>query len=377
MFKGTVRRTARDIAEAMDATGGQLNAFTTKETTCYHCRVLDEHLPVAMELLADMLLHSTFRPAELARERAVILEEISAVEDTPEDLIHDLFDQHLFGKHPLAAPVLGTSASVTGAERDDLLQFVADHYRATNLVIAAAGNVQHEDVVALAERLFGQLPGGPAAGTAYNFDIRPLVPLAYVPGRSVFDKDGEQVHVCVGAPGLHRDDPDRYALDLLDTLLGGGMSSRLFQQLREEQGLVYSTYSFSAGYSDTGLFGCYAGTRPDRAERVLQVMLDELDQIYAGNITTAEVDRAREQVKGGLLLSLESTGARMGRLAGAELAGEQYLNADELRARFDAVTPDDVRRVAAELLAPARLSVVALGPVPAPWRTAKALEAIG
>lgn len=375
MFKGTTERTARDIAETMDATGGQLNAFTTKETTCYHCRVLDEHMPVAMELLADMLLHSTFQPEELARERTVILEEISLVEDTPEDLIHDLFDRQLFGTHPLALPVLGTSASVAGAQRDDLLHFVKTHYRAPNLVIAAVGNVAHRDVVDAAERLFGKF-ADIHGGVADNAGRR-AVPLAYAPGRGVFGKEGEQVHLCVGAPGLRRDDPDRYALDILDTLFGGGMSSRLFQQLREEKGLVYSTYSFSAGYSDTGLFGCYAGTSPDRAEQVLELMLTELEHIYAGNVTEAEVERAKEQVKGSLLLSLESTGARMGRLAGSELASEQYLDAEQLSARFDEVSADDVRRVAARLLAPTRLSMVALGPVPANWHSDNEMEAIG
>lgn len=372
MFKGTATRTARDIAETVDSIGGQLNAFTTKETTCYHCRVLDEHLPVAMELLADMLLQSAFHPAELERERTVILEEIRAVDDTPEDLIHDLFDQQLFGTHPLARPVLGTSASVTAVKRDELLEFVRRHYRPDNLVIAAVGNVSHEKVVSLVQRSFGAWGGG-----VCGHEEKREQSLHYVPRRGALRRNGEQVHLCIGVPALRRDHPDRYALDVLDMLLGGGMSSRLFQKLREEKGLVYSTYSFTAGYSDTGLFGCYAGTAPDRAEEVLQLTLEELASVQRGNLSEVEIDRAKAQVKGNLLLGLESTGARMGRLAAAELSAEPYLSPEELGARFDEVTTGDVARVAAELLHPSRLSVVALGPVPAGWQHTTALEAIG
>lgn len=375
LFKGTATRTARQIAELMDKTGGHLNAFTTKESTCYHCRVLDRHMPLAMELLADMLLHSTFAAPELDRERVVILEEISQVEDAPEDLIHDLFDQHVFGSHPLAAPVLGTSASVAAAGRDDLLRFVNRHYRPSNLVVALAGNVAHDDAVAVAERLLGgwRERAVPTVSDA----SRQTIPVQYEPGRVSFDKDGEQVHLCVGGPGLRRDDSDRYALDLLDTLFGGGMSSRLFQQLREDRGLVYSTYSFSADYFDTGLFGCYAATGPERAEQVLELMLHEVELLRRGDIDEAEVERAKEQIKGGLLLGWENTGTRMGMLAGAELAGEPYLSAEQLATRFDAVDVADVRRVAERLLAPSAISVVSLGPAAKKRHRRRLAEAIG
>lgn len=355
MFKGTERRSARDIAEIMDATGGQLNAFTTKEATSYYARVLDQHAPLALDLLADMLQNSIFSEEELAREKEVILEEIGMAQDTPEDLIHDLFDAHFFGDHPLAKPVLGTREAVLGHTRDDIVRFVETHYTPENMVVAAAGSVSHDELVRLVERMFRK-PGGRGPFRRVG------QPAAYVPRTATVAKDTEQVHICVGAPGVVRSDDRRFALDLLDIIVGGGMSSRLFQQLRENRGLVYATYSFSTSYTDAGVFGVYAATRPGRAHAVLEVVYDELAAVAAGNITDDEVDRAREQAKGSLMLALESTAARVGRLAGAELFNEPYLQPEELMARFDRVTTDDVRELAAELLAVPRLSVVQLGP---------------
>lgn len=355
MFKGTAHRSARDIAEAIDATGGQLNAFTTKEATSYYARVLDQHLPLALDLLADMLQHSVFAEDELAREKEVILEEIGMVEDTPEDLIHDLFEACLFGDHPLARTVLGTREGLLRLGRSDVLRFVETHYTPENMVIAAAGSVQHDELVRLVEKLFRR-----PAGTGPVERVRRPVP--YAPRQVVVPKDTEQVHICVGAPALVRTDPRRFALDLLDIIVGGGSSSRLFQQLREERGLVYSTYSFSAAYTDAGVFGVYAATRPERAGEVLDVIYRELAELAAGRIRPEEVDRAREQAKGSLMLALESTATRAGRLAGAELFDEPYLQPEELIDRLDRVTVDDVRRLAGELLAEQRLSVVKLGP---------------
>lgn len=375
MFKGTSTRSARDIAEAMDRTGGHLNAFTTKETTCYHCRVLHHHMPLALHLLADMLLYSTFHPTELAREKTVILEEIKQVEDDPEDLVHDLFDGRVFRAHPLAASVLGTRDSVAGATREDVLRFVGAQYRPDNIVVAVAGNVRHEDVVNVTASVLddwagsGRAPQPPA--------LLRTAPTGYEADRTVIDKDGEQIHLCVGVPGRSRYDADRYALDLLDTVVGGGMSSRLFQQLREKKGLVYSTYSFSADYSDAGLFGCYAASGPERADEVLQLMLAELEAIRGGDVKEAEIERAKEQLKGALLLGWENTGTRMAMLADATLAGEPYASADELSARYDAVTVDDVRRIAGELLKPEAVSIVALGPASKGRRKQNFLEAIG
>lgn len=370
MFKGTARRSARDIAETMDATGGVLNAYTTKEATAYYARVLDQHMPVALDLLADMLLNSTFAEEELAREKEVILEEIGMAEDTPEDLVHEVFDAHVFAGHPLARPVLGTREAVKQHRREDVIRFVRERYVPPRLVVAAAGSVDHQRLVAETERLFGGLAGPEPP-------VRPTPPLSYAPRRLAVEKDTEQVHVCVGGPGLRRSDPRRFGLDLLDIILGGGMSSRLFQQLRENRGLVYSTYSYTASYTETGVFGVYAATRPGRVDQVLDIILRELGQLAGGRIEEAEVNRAREQAKGSLMLALESTAARVGRLAGAELWNEPYLSPPELMDRLDRVTAADVRSLAAELLSPEGLSVVMLGPVSSRRQAGHALEAIG
>lgn len=357
MFKGTATRTARDIAETMDATGGHLNAFTSKEITAYYARVLDEHVPLALELLADMLLNSRFDAEELARERQVILEEIMLIEDSPEDFVHDAFDEALFGTHPLARSVLGNRESVARCTREALLRFVKTHYNPHNVVIAAAGNVQHDAFVAQVAPLFAPLQADEPPRT--NGAARH----AYEPRRTFIHKDTEQVHLCVGAPGLRRGHPDRFALMLLDAVLGGGMSSRLFQELRETRGLVYATYSYTASYRDTGVFGVYAGTGPHRTEEVLDLINAQLDELYRGRITKAELARAREQLKGSTMLGLENTSARMSRLATAELWGEPYLSPEQLIEHVEAVTLADVQRVAAKLLAPEKLTTVALGPV--------------
>ncbi|HEY8416693.1 MAG TPA: pitrilysin family protein [Limnochordales bacterium] len=356
LFKGTRRRSARDIAEAIDATGGQLNAFTTKETTCYYARVLDEHLPLALDILADMLLESTFRPEDLVRERDVIVEEIRLVEDTPEDLVHDLFEKALFGAHPLARPVLGSEETVSGCTRQDLLQFVETHYTPGDLVIAAAGSVDHDALVAMVGKLFD--------GPARSNGAPGPVPFSYQPAYVMAERDSEQVHLCVGVPALPRNHPQRFALHLLDTLLGGGMSSRLFQELRENRGLVYSTYSYHSGYRDTGVLGVYAGTSPDKAAEVLDLIRCELAAVHRGGISAEELDRAKQQTKGALVLSLENTTARMNRLGRSELDGQPYLSPRQLMRRIDAVSLEDVRRLAEELLAPERLTIVGLGAIP-------------
>ncbi len=369
LFKGTRRRSARDIAEAIDATGGQLNAFTTKETTCYYARVLDEHLPLAMDILADMLFEAAFRPEDLLRERDVILEEIRLAEDTPEDLVHDVFEKALFGAHPLSRPVLGTARTVSGCTRQDLVRFVQAHYVPAQLVIAAAGNVVHDTLVDMAARLF-DVPARDAVG-------RGTVALDYRPTHALVEKDCEQVHICMGAPSLPRRHPQRFALHLLDTLLGGGMSSRLFQELRENRGLVYSTYSYHSGYRETGVFGVYAGTSPDKAAEVLELIRAEIGAVHRGEITEGELDRAKEQAKGALVMSLENTTARMSRLGRAELDAQPYLSPRQLMRRIDAVTLEEVRCLAAELLPPDRLTTVALGAIPNSLRHETLAEAVG
>ena len=355
MFKGTRHRSAREIAERIDALGGQINAFTTKEQTCYYARVLDEHLPEALDLLTDMLLASTFPEEEVEKEKEVILEEVRLSEDTPDDLVHDLAAEAALGRHPAARGVLGSEASVRALGRQQLLEFVERHYVGPRLVVAAAGRVDHE---ALARRLAGPFGRLPASGPR-----RQAEPAVSEFRRLVRWKETEQVHLCVNTPGLRAADPDRFALLVLDTVLGGGVSSRLFQELREQRGWVYSTYSYHTALSDVGFFSVYAGTHRERAEAVAELIEQQLVAIREQGVSPQELARAREHLKGSLILSLESTSQRMSRLARAELLQEPYLSPDEVLARIDAVSPEDVHRLAWRLFCPDAFSCATVGPV--------------
>jgi predicted Zn-dependent peptidase len=354
MFKGTKTRTARQIAETMDATGGQMNAFTGKESTCYYARVQDKHLSTAVELLADMFLNSTFRQEELAKEKSVILEEIKMYEDSPEELAHDLFVGAVLKNHPLSLPIMGTGANIARMGLEDIREYMGIQYVPGNLVVAAAGNIEHDQVVAEMEKHFGHLQGAKPPKRVFE---------GATPERLVFRrKDTEQIHLCLGTKGVDRSHPDKFALYLLDVILGGGMSSRLFQELREERGLVYSAYSFHSCFQDTGIFGVYAGTGPDNVEEVLKVIYEQLELMGQSGPTAQELHRAKEQLKGGLLLSLESTTNRMSRIAKSELYYQEILTPDDLIARIDGVSTEDICRVAQGLLRPEEFSLVAIGP---------------
>ncbi len=357
LFKGTASRSAKEIAEAMDATGGQLNAFTTKEHTCYYARMLDQHLPFAVDLLADMVLHSRFDPSDIAKEKGVVTEEIRMYEDAPDELVHDLILEAAWGAHPLGRSTLGTVASVQALSRDTLVDFVNQHYAAENLVVAAAGNVEHQQVVDLVAAAFAGLPHQAMNRTNSSLSRQSQVLVRY--------KDTEQVHLCVGNGGVPRSDPHKYAMYILDTVLGGGMSSRLFQELREERGLVYSAYSYHSGFQETGLFTVYAGTSPENAATVLSLIYGEQEHLCREGISQQELQRAKEQLKGGLMLSLESTSNRMHRLAKAVLYQEQMLNPDEIIARIEAVTAQDVRDVAQTSFAHSQPAVAAIGAIDA------------
>lgn len=359
LFKGTTTRTARDIAEQIDSAGGQLNAFTSKEHTCYYARVLDGHLPMATEILADMLLNSTIPEAELEKEKGVILEEIKMYEDSPDELVHDLFAEAVLNPHPLGQSVLGRAENVLSITRDRVLEYMHTHYTADNLVVSVAGNVTHEEVVREIRRHFN---GFTRTGSGYRS-------VAVEPRRSnlIRQKDTEQIHLCLGGQGVPRDDPDRFPLYVIDTALGGGMSSRLFQELREERGLVYSTYSYHSCFHEAGLFAVYAGTSPQHVSTVVDLIREECRRIGEEGIRGEELVRAKEQIKGNLMLSLESTANRMSRMAKAELFSEPLLSPDELIERIDAVTPEDTVRVASRLFGDGDLSLTAIGPTPADW----------
>jgi predicted Zn-dependent peptidase len=362
LFKGTSARSARDIAEAFEAVGGDLNAFTSKENTCFYARVLDRDLPMAVDHMCDMLQHSLLRSPDFEAERQVILEEINMHEDSPDELIHDLFTESLWAGHPLGRPVLGTVHSITSTNRDQVKRFYRRHYTPASFVVVAAGNLEHDRVVQLVRR--GMRTGrvkreGPSAWRLRETSDAPEPTGATL----VRNRPTEQAHICVGTNGLPRSDPDRFAFGVVNQALGGGMSSRLFQEIREKRGLAYSVYSYHAMYAEAGLFTVYAGTTPKRAEEVLGVIRREIDDVAGGGLTTQEFERAKGHMKGALVLSLEDTSGRMSRLGKSEIAHGEILSVDETLERIDAVTIDDARRVAARVLTqPMGLAVI--GPFP-------------
>lgn len=359
LFKGTETRTARELAEAIDAVGGQLNAYTTKEYTCYYVKLLDEHLAAGLELLADMLLRPRLDPQDLEKERAVIAEEIKLYDDTPDELVHDLFAQCLWPDDPLGRPVLGTLDDVAAVERSRLAAFYRRFYVPQAAVLAAVGNVRHDRLVNEVRRLFGGWSGGwrPAAASA---------PRAQA-GRCVRVKETEQVHLCVGTAGLPLGHPDLYALLCLNNLMGGGASSRLFQEIREERGLAYAIHTFQCAYRDTGLVGVYAGSSPDSAGVVLELILAELECFRREGPGRGELERTKQQLKTDLVLSLESTSARASRLGRHELLIGRTASTDEVLAGIDAVRAEDLVRLAERLFEPEDLAVAAVSPVPDPF----------
>jgi len=357
MFKGTPTRSARDISESFERLGAEVNAFTSKEHTCYYSRVIDRHAPDAFAIIADMIVNSVMDEEACRSEREVVLEEISRAEDTPDDKVHDLFAQALWPDHPIGRPVLGLKETVGAFMPPAVFSYTGRHYRSGDIVVAAAGNISHADVVAMATDLLIGLPAGQRAPR----EERTPVAARHV---SVSTKDTEQAHICLGTLGLPAVSDDRFAVGVLDAVLGGGMASRLFQEIREKRGLAYSVYSYHAQYKDTGCMTVYAGTRPDNTELVIKLIKEEIDRVLDTGITAAELDRAREALKGSLVLGLENTNSRMVRLGRSELGGVEILSIDELIARFEGVTLQDVLRVArATLGGPRTLAVV--GPHPA------------
>jgi len=358
LFKGTARRTAAQIAEEMDAVGGVLNAFTAKEHTCYYAKVLDENLPLAIDLLTDIFLNSSFDPDEIERERSVILQEISQAEDTPDDYVHDLFNLDFFKDHPIGRPICGREETVNGFNREDILDFFKARYQPRRVIVSAAGNFRHD---ALVEEIAGRL-GGVRAG---NGDAVALATGESAPamGSGIFPhaKSLEQVHLCLGVAGLAQTHPQRYAGYVLNTLLGGGMSSRLFQEIREKRGKAYSVYSFSSSYKDVGYFGVYAGTSLESTEEVVDLIVKELRKLAAGEVSAEELGRTQGQLVGSMMLGLESTDSWMSHIARNEIYFGRAVGTEEICRQIRAVSRDDMIELAAALFDGGAMTLTLLG----------------
>lgn len=351
-FKGTTRRSALEIVAEIEEVGGHLNAYTTREHTAYYAKVLKDDAPLAVDILADILQNSTFDPDELARERSVVLQEIGQAHDTPDDVVFDHFQETAFPDQPLGRPVLGDAERVRGMTRESIMGYMNQAYGAGSMVLAAAGMIEHDHLVALARHLFRDLPARSPLGDGFA---------AYGGGVHLQDRELEQVHLTVGFPGVGMHDPDIYAATVMSTLFGGGMSSRLFQEIRERRGLVYSIHSFSSSYSDCGLFGIYAGTGEEEVEELMPVLADEIRRL-SDSLDEGEVRRARNQLKAATLMSLESTSARAEQLGEQMLIFGRPLPIDEIVRKIDAVDVAAVRNVVARTFA-GRPSVAAIGPL--------------
>ncbi len=366
LFKGTARFSSLEIDETFDAMGAEVNAGTGKETTSVYSRFLDRHLDRAFDVLSDMVLRPSY--PDIDSERQVVIEEIAMYEDEPSDKVHDVLSTAIFGDHPLGRPIIGRAEVVGAVPVPDIAAYHDARYVPTNLVVAAAGSIDHDRLVALVD---GALNGG--AGGVELARPEPS-PQATAPQLQFHTKETEQYHLCLGAPGVARGDDRRFALRVVDTILGGSTSSRLFQEVREKRGLAYAVYSYASQYVDSGQVGLYVGTRPDNVAEAMDVIGTELRKICDEGVSEAELDRARENVKGRTTLAMESTPARMSRLGSSLLMDVPLLTLDEVLARIDAVTREDVHALTAELFDPSRLSAAGVGASQDAFR--KALESV-
>ncbi|GGH82049.1 putative Zn-dependent peptidase [Pullulanibacillus pueri] len=342
LFKGTQDRNARDIAEAFDRVGGQVNAFTSKEYTCLYARVLDEHAEYALEILSDMLFNSTFDDEELAKEKQVVYEEIKMYEDTPDDRVHDLLSQVTYKQHPLGYPILGTEETLKSFDKMYLKQHMKEHYLPENIVVSIAGNVT--------EQIIGKIEGIFSTYQAEGSDIQGEKAVFH-PGKIAKQKDTEQAHLCVGFNGYPLGNENMFPMSILNNILGGSMSSRLFQEVREERGLAYSIFSYHSAHRDSGLLTIYGGTGAEQMDELFSTIFKTLDDIKKKGFTQKELDNSKEQIKGNLMLSLESTSSRMNRNAKNELLLQKHRSLDDMTKMIEAVTLDDIQTVIEHLFA--------------------------
>jgi len=356
LFKGSRSYDAQQIAETFDAMGAELNAATSRENTVVYARVPDHHVETALEVMTDMVFAPAF--ADLAQEREVVLEEIAMYEDTPQELVHDLFSQAVFGGHALGRPVIGTADVISTVSRRAIAGYHRSMYTGGNIVVSAAGNITHDRLIELLQRY--------ERGTADETRRGPRVRRPFVseppPGLRFQRKDTEQYHVCLGAPGISRSDPRRFAASLLDSILGGSASSRLFQEIREKRGMAYSVYSFGSQYTDTGLVGVYVGTREENLQACIEICVEQIAEIASGKLRPGELERAKESLKGRIMLSMESTSNRMSRLGKSLISDTELLTFERIFAEIDAVDCEMLVELAAILLPPERLSASGVGP---------------
>jgi predicted Zn-dependent peptidase len=354
MFKGTSNRTAKDIAETLDAVGGQLNAFTSKEYTCYYAKVLDEHFDIAVDLLTDMFFNSLFKEDDIEKEKNVILEEIKMYEDAPDELVHDIFANTLWCGHALGRPIIGNEKIISKIDKTELINFRNEFYSPDCLVVAVAGNIDHQQVMERLEPLFAAIKPRvktrkyAAPKTQYRVSSK--------------NKDTEQVHLCIGTPGLPLNDENIYALHVMNTVLGGGISSRLFQEIREERGLAYSIYAYHSSYQDAGLFSIYAGLSQSNLDKVMSLITKELKAVKADGISSEELVRAKEQLKGSMFLGMENVSNRMSRLGKSELCLNRVVTFEEAVDKINKVSLDDVKSLARNFFKSENIVVSSVGP---------------
>ncbi len=354
LFKGTARRSAREIADEIESRGGSLNAFTDKEYTCYYAKALAEHAGIVMDVLTDMMRNSLLDPEELGREKGVVLEEIKRYKDTPEEMVHDLFAQTLWNKHPLGRPVIGSARTVAKLERENLIEYMKTHYTPERIVVACSGSVPHREIVELADQHLGSIAGKP-------FVAKRLPPKPSGQSKMV-RKRTEQVHFCYGSQGFGQLHEARYPLTILDSVLGGNMSSRLFQEIREKRGLAYAIGSYTVSYMEGGLFAIYGGTSPDTFNQVLDLVRSEIENVKKNNLTGDEVIKAKTQIRGGLVLGLENMSSRMMRMGKSLLYFGRVIPLNEIMEKINAVTHEDIDRVAQTLFGESQLTLAAVGP---------------
>jgi predicted Zn-dependent peptidase len=354
LFKGTPTRTARQIADEIESRGGSLNAFTDKEYTCYYAKALAEHVDIVIDVLADMVRNSLLDPEELAREQNVVLEEIKRYKDTPDDIIHDVFVQTVWPGHPLGRPVIGVEKTVSGLTRDDLIKYMETYYTPDRVVLAAAGNVPHAHLVTLAEKYLGEVSGQPAK----RRNRKP----APSGKQKVVKKRTEQVHFCWGGPAFSQLDDQRYSLTILDAVLGGNMSSRLFQEVREKRGLAYSIGSYSMSYGEGGLFTVYGGTSPETFDEVIDLTAKEVDKVRREGISDDELTKAKTQIRGALVLGLENMSSRMMRMGKSVLYFKRVIPLEEIVSKINAVDHDSIGKVSAVVFDEKNLTLAAIGP---------------